>query len=360
MRAVGLNFRDVLNVLGAYPGDPGPPGSDCAATVARLGGTFAHLQIGGAVLGEAATGSLASVARSDGRLTASIDGSLSFEQACTLPTTWSTVHMSLLARETVGWDRRAAARRRGRRRPRRRRVLALAAPASRPASAGRTSTFTCSHGPRRPHAQLARRRRLRRSAPRRCCASSRCGGCSTACPWTSSPAPSRSSASRAASARLASGRCGATPACLRHGPCVQYDVVALDSAMAVSPPWMNSVLRLLSARAAAGVLHGLPLQTFRAREERLGRLPHAAGRHQHGQGGGAHPEDGADAAARRPPALGRDRRPRPGHGQVARRERRRVGRAGGPRRQGGSRGWREAAEGGEVRASAWSGATRPS
>ena len=26
VRAVGLNFRDVLNVLGEYPGDPGPPG----------------------------------------------------------------------------------------------------------------------------------------------------------------------------------------------------------------------------------------------------------------------------------------------------------------------------------------------
>jgi hypothetical protein len=28
VRAVGLNFRDVLNVLGEYPGDPGPPGGD--------------------------------------------------------------------------------------------------------------------------------------------------------------------------------------------------------------------------------------------------------------------------------------------------------------------------------------------
>ena len=26
MHVVGLNFRDVLNVLGEYPGDPGPPG----------------------------------------------------------------------------------------------------------------------------------------------------------------------------------------------------------------------------------------------------------------------------------------------------------------------------------------------
>eukprot|EP00434_Breviolum_minutum_P009963 symbB.v1.2.008783.t1/scaffold514.1/size193457/9 len=30
VRAVGLNFRDVLNVMGLYPGDPGPPGADSA------------------------------------------------------------------------------------------------------------------------------------------------------------------------------------------------------------------------------------------------------------------------------------------------------------------------------------------
>ena len=33
VKAVGLNFRDVLNVLGMYPGDPGPPGGDCAGVV---------------------------------------------------------------------------------------------------------------------------------------------------------------------------------------------------------------------------------------------------------------------------------------------------------------------------------------
>ena len=55
------------------------------------------------MLGEAASGSLASIARSDGRLAAAIDESLSFEQACTLPTTWCTVHMSLLgARPAAG------------------------------------------------------------------------------------------------------------------------------------------------------------------------------------------------------------------------------------------------------------------
>eukprot|EP00916_Digyalum_oweni_P013101 GHVL01021542.1.p1 GENE.GHVL01021542.1~~GHVL01021542.1.p1 ORF type:complete len:1467 (-),score=307.37 GHVL01021542.1:170-4027(-) len=31
--AVGLNFRDVLNVLGLYPGDPGPVGGDCSGII---------------------------------------------------------------------------------------------------------------------------------------------------------------------------------------------------------------------------------------------------------------------------------------------------------------------------------------
>eukprot|EP00976_Prorocentrum_cordatum_P014746 295303-Prorocentrum_minimum.AAC.2 len=35
--AVGLNFRDVLNVLGMYPGDPGDPGSDFAGLCVSSG-----------------------------------------------------------------------------------------------------------------------------------------------------------------------------------------------------------------------------------------------------------------------------------------------------------------------------------
>ena len=38
MFAVGLNFRDVLNVLGMYPGDPGNPGSDCAGILSLPNG----------------------------------------------------------------------------------------------------------------------------------------------------------------------------------------------------------------------------------------------------------------------------------------------------------------------------------
>lgn len=40
--AVGLNFRDVLNVLGLYPGDPGAPGGDCAGTVTAVGRSARH------------------------------------------------------------------------------------------------------------------------------------------------------------------------------------------------------------------------------------------------------------------------------------------------------------------------------
>ena len=39
VNSVGLNFRDVLNVLGMYPGDPGNPGNDCAGVIAAVGST---------------------------------------------------------------------------------------------------------------------------------------------------------------------------------------------------------------------------------------------------------------------------------------------------------------------------------
>ena len=35
--AIGVNFRDVLNVLDMYPGDPGEPGGDVAGIVQAVG-----------------------------------------------------------------------------------------------------------------------------------------------------------------------------------------------------------------------------------------------------------------------------------------------------------------------------------
>ena len=51
VHAVGLNFRDVLNVLGEYPGDPGPPGADCRHYARAVGAAVAHVRPGDAAFG---------------------------------------------------------------------------------------------------------------------------------------------------------------------------------------------------------------------------------------------------------------------------------------------------------------------
>eukprot|EP00964_Phaeocystis_antarctica_P065447 scaffold39498_cov67-Phaeocystis_antarctica.AAC.1 len=93
VHAVGLNFRDVLNVLDEYPGDPGPPGSDCAGVIAVTGGGARWLRPADAVLGFALA-PLGLRARTDARLLAPKPAALSFEAACTLPSVWSTVHLA--------------------------------------------------------------------------------------------------------------------------------------------------------------------------------------------------------------------------------------------------------------------------
>ncbi|MGV0851824.1 type I polyketide synthase [Mycolicibacterium phlei] len=51
VEAAGLNFRDVLNVLGLYPGDPGPIGGDFAGIVTQLGEGVTGLEVGQRVYG---------------------------------------------------------------------------------------------------------------------------------------------------------------------------------------------------------------------------------------------------------------------------------------------------------------------
>jgi len=90
VQAIGLNFRDVLNVLGMYPGDPGPPGADCAGRVTAVGAGVANLQPGIAVFGLAG-GSLGSHVQASAQTLVPIPASLSFEQAATTPTVFLTV-----------------------------------------------------------------------------------------------------------------------------------------------------------------------------------------------------------------------------------------------------------------------------
>ena len=92
--AVGLNFRDVLNVLGEYPGDPGPPGGDCSGISRRNGGQVRHFNTGNPVFGFAC-GSLASLALSPANLLTCKPTCLSHEKSSSLPITWTTTHAAL-------------------------------------------------------------------------------------------------------------------------------------------------------------------------------------------------------------------------------------------------------------------------
>ena len=50
VEATGLNFKDVMNVLDMYPGDPGPLGGECAGRVVAVGDGVEHLSVGDDVL----------------------------------------------------------------------------------------------------------------------------------------------------------------------------------------------------------------------------------------------------------------------------------------------------------------------
>jgi NADPH:quinone reductase-like Zn-dependent oxidoreductase len=95
VKAVGINFRDVLNVLGMYPGDPGAPGSDVVGVVvAAAGGSSSSLQPGQAVFG-LAEGCLGSHVQASAQTLVPMPGHISFEAAATMPTVFITVDMVL-------------------------------------------------------------------------------------------------------------------------------------------------------------------------------------------------------------------------------------------------------------------------
>eukprot|EP00931_Biecheleriopsis_adriatica_P047752 TRINITY_DN27548_c0_g2_i1.p1 TRINITY_DN27548_c0_g2~~TRINITY_DN27548_c0_g2_i1.p1 ORF type:complete len:4734 (-),score=1179.49 TRINITY_DN27548_c0_g2_i1:215-14152(-) len=94
IRAVGLNFRDVLNVMGLYPGDPGPPGADCGGTVVGLGDNVEHLSLAEDVFGES-PGCLSTYNTSSAALLTQKPPSWSFEEACCMPVIFATTEEAL-------------------------------------------------------------------------------------------------------------------------------------------------------------------------------------------------------------------------------------------------------------------------
>jgi hypothetical protein len=51
VKASGLNFRDVMNVLGLYPGDAGLPGNECSGIITAVGKSVKNIKPGDEVIG---------------------------------------------------------------------------------------------------------------------------------------------------------------------------------------------------------------------------------------------------------------------------------------------------------------------
>ncbi len=94
VRAAGLNFRDVLNVLGSYPGDPGAMGLELAGEVLEVGDGVTRFAPGDRVLG-VATSSFESEVLVPELLLAPLPDGLSFEEGATIPVTFLTAHLAL-------------------------------------------------------------------------------------------------------------------------------------------------------------------------------------------------------------------------------------------------------------------------
>lgn len=93
-QAWGLNFRDVLNVLGLYPGDAGPLGGECAGLITAVGANVRHVAVGDIAMA-AAGGSFASHVTTRASLVRRKPDSWTIEEAATFPIPWITASFCL-------------------------------------------------------------------------------------------------------------------------------------------------------------------------------------------------------------------------------------------------------------------------
>ncbi len=93
VEAAGLNFRDVLNVLGLYPGDPGPIGGDFAGVVTGLGEGVDGVEVGQRVYGSM-QGAFSSRFNVPAQFLAPIPDGVSTVEAATIPAAALTVRLS--------------------------------------------------------------------------------------------------------------------------------------------------------------------------------------------------------------------------------------------------------------------------
>ncbi|HEY1278336.1 MAG TPA: SDR family NAD(P)-dependent oxidoreductase, partial [Acidimicrobiales bacterium] len=83
VHATGLNFRDVLNALGMYPGDPGPLGGECAGVVVAVGPGVTNVKVGDPVVA-VAPGSFRTYVTCSAVLVAAKPATMTFAEAAGL------------------------------------------------------------------------------------------------------------------------------------------------------------------------------------------------------------------------------------------------------------------------------------
>ncbi|HEY9088384.1 MAG TPA: type I polyketide synthase [Anaerolineaceae bacterium] len=94
VQATGVNFRDVLNALGMYPGDPGPLGGECAGLVSAVGEGVTGVRVGDAVFG-IAWDSFSTYAVTDARLVVRKPAAITFAEAASIPSVFLTAYYGL-------------------------------------------------------------------------------------------------------------------------------------------------------------------------------------------------------------------------------------------------------------------------
>ncbi|WP_369369077.1 type I polyketide synthase [Streptomyces sp. CG4] len=94
VRAAGVNFRDVLNALGMYPGDAKDFGLEGAGVVTEVGPGVTGLAVGDRVMG-LFPGAFGPVAVADARTVARVPAGWSFAQAASVPIVFLTAYYAL-------------------------------------------------------------------------------------------------------------------------------------------------------------------------------------------------------------------------------------------------------------------------
>ncbi len=94
VRATGLNFRDVLNALGMYPGDPGALGNECAGVIVAVGEGVHEFQISEEVMA-LASGSFGRFVTTRAHWCCRKPSRMSFAEAAATPLVFLTAYYGL-------------------------------------------------------------------------------------------------------------------------------------------------------------------------------------------------------------------------------------------------------------------------